>query len=126
MYDAPTYFAWFVLALLSGLAVAIIVWIGSLPKKIAEKRHHPQVDAINALSWFGLLFGGVGWVIAFVWALLRSGPLGHNAESDAMTSPGPMSGRRIDELTKENESLKARVAQLESQLSKTKSAEKDT
>ena len=126
MYDAPTYFAWFVLALLFGLAVAFIVWVGSRPKAIAEKRNHPQVDSINALAWFGLLFGGVGWVIAFVWALLRAGPLGTHAASDSIAPLNPNSDKRIDELTHENRSLKARVAELESKLSKTKGAEKET
>ena len=126
MYDAPTYFAWFVLALLFGLAVAFVVWVGSLPKTIAEKRDHPQVDSINALAWFGLLFGGVGWVIAFVWALLRSGPLGLNSAADSSAPLNPISDKRIAELTHENESLKARVAELESKLSKTKRAEKES
>ncbi len=54
MYDLATYFAWFVLALLFCLAIAMIVAIGSLPKKIATQRHHPQVAAINAASWIGL------------------------------------------------------------------------
>ena len=54
MYDGFTYFAWLVLAILFLVAVAIIVALGSLPKKIATGRNHPQVDAINACSWIGL------------------------------------------------------------------------
>ncbi len=51
-----------------------IVVVGSLPRKIAVQRNHPQVDAINAAGRIGLLLGGVGWVITFVWAMLRTGP----------------------------------------------------
>lgn len=65
-------FAIFVIGLLFVLAVALVVWIGSLPARIARRRHHPQVDAINAMSWLGLLLtGGVGWGLALVWALFR-------------------------------------------------------
>jgi hypothetical protein len=65
-------FAIFVIGLLFVLAVALVVWIGSLPARIARRRQHPQVDAINAMSWLGLLLtGGVGWGLALVWALIR-------------------------------------------------------
>lgn len=72
MVDFATVFAWFVIALIFAIAVAAIVALGSLPKKIAAKRGHPQVDAVNALSWMGLACGGIGWPIAFVWAFWRS------------------------------------------------------
>tara|TARA_A100001391_G_scaffold186139_1_gene155127 strand:+ start:924 stop:1178 length:255 start_codon:yes stop_codon:yes gene_type:complete len=84
MFDFATFFAWFVIALLFCVFVAIIVALGSLPKKIAMKRNHPQVDAINAASWIGLVCGGIGWPIAFVWAFLKSGNAGYNTpENDA-------------------------------------------
>lgn len=78
MIDFATVFAWFVMALLFGVFVTIIVLLGSLPQKIALKRNHPQVEAINAASWIGLACGGLGWPIAFVWAFLRSGSAGHD------------------------------------------------
>ncbi|WP_417847334.1 DUF3302 domain-containing protein [Thalassoglobus sp.] len=54
MNDPLTFFAWLVLAMIFLVIVSTIVAIGSLPKKIAIKRNHPQVDAINAASWIGL------------------------------------------------------------------------
>lgn len=111
MYDMLTYFAWFVLALLFAIAVTFIVWIGSLPGKIAVERKHPQVDAINALSWFGLLLGGVGWVLALVWALLRAEAWGAPAEARA-------GDPRLAELSDENRILHAKVAELEARLSR--------
>ena len=46
--------------------------IGSLPARIARRRQHPQVDAINAMAWLGLILtGGIGWGLALVWALVR-------------------------------------------------------
>ncbi len=102
MVDAATIFAWFVMTVLFLAVVAIIVALGSLPKWIARKRNHPQIDAINAASWLGLLLGGVGWFIAFVWAFVRSGPIG---------SPDAPPGN-----PDETEALRNRVLELEAQL----------
>ena len=110
MYDFATYFAWLVFALLFLALVALVVWLGSLPKKIALKRNHPQVDAINACSWIGLAVAGAGWPIAFVWAFLRSGPVGH--DSSGRDPDLPESGSRPEEIIR----LRDRVAELEHQL----------
>jgi hypothetical protein len=107
MIDGPTYFAWFVMALLFGVTVWLIVMIGSLPKKIALKRNHPQTDAINAASWIGLFLLGAGWPIAFIWAHMRSGPIGSDnldvaADSSKISTIGDQErdqlNRRIEEL----------------------------
>lgn len=106
MYDGFTYFAWFVLAVLFLVMVAIIVALGSLPKKIALSRNHPQVDAINAASWIGLALLGTGWPIAFVWAFLRSGPVGAPASGDLSVS----------DTSNEMNRLRQRIAELEDTL----------
>lgn len=106
--DGATIFAWFVMCLLFVVLVWIIVALGSLPKKIAVRRDHPQVDAINAASWIGLALAGVGWPLAFVWAFLRSGNIGYGLDS----SP--------TQIRDENTRLQQRVAQLESELQELK------
>ena len=113
MFDGATLFAWFVMAFLFLLLVWGIVVVGSLPRKIALHRNHPQVDAINAASWIGLLCGGVGWVIAFVWAFLRTGPIGHGVGTSQPTST-----------QQEIERLRTRLVQLERELEHQK-AQKD-
>ena len=61
--------AGFIILLLLGLLVLwLFVELGSLPGKKAHERNHPQAEAINILGWLGLLLGGVGWVVALVWA----------------------------------------------------------
>ncbi len=87
MYDGPTYFAWFVLTLLFFIVVGLIVWLGSMPRKLALKRNNPQVDAINACSWWGLAFGGIGWMIAFVWAMAKINPEKASGQESASTYP---------------------------------------
>ena len=49
--------------------VWLVIWLGDLPASIAKERNHPQVAAVRAMSWFGLLFtGGIVWIFAIVWA----------------------------------------------------------
>ncbi len=82
MIDGLTIFAWVVLAVSLLAVVTAVVFLGSLPGQIAAKRNHPQLDAINAASWVGLALAGVGWPFAFVWAFLRTGPLGSSAPGE--------------------------------------------
>ncbi len=54
------------------LGVLVVFWmIHVLPEKIAEKRHHPQKDAINTLCLLSLVFGGLLWPIAWIWAYTK-------------------------------------------------------
>jgi len=54
-------------------AVGIVVfWIVHvLPEKIAEKRNHPQTAAITTLCLLSLVFGGLLWPIAWLWAFTK-------------------------------------------------------
>lgn len=63
----------------NGIALAVIVlvpiigivvfWmIHVLPEKIAHKRQHPQQEAIQVLCLLSLVFGGLLWPIAWLWA----------------------------------------------------------
>ena len=64
----------FALLILASLLVAVIVVIavlGALPGRIARQRGHPQADAIAVAGWMGLLFFGVLWPLALIWAYLR-------------------------------------------------------
>lgn len=61
----------FILVALGFLGLWILLWLGGLPGKTAAQRNHPQADAINILGWVGLVFGGVGWVVALTWAYIK-------------------------------------------------------
>lgn len=43
-------------------------YVNITPERIARKRRHPQLPAINALIMMSSLFGGLLWPIAKVWA----------------------------------------------------------
>jgi hypothetical protein len=58
------------------IAVVVLFWmVHVLPEKVAEKRHHPQLAAITTLCLLSLVFGGLLWPIAWLWAYTR--PIGY-------------------------------------------------
>ncbi len=60
--------AWVVLLLVPIAGIYLFWMVHILPEKVAEKRHHPQKDAIKTLCLLSLLFGGLLWPIAWLWA----------------------------------------------------------
>jgi hypothetical protein len=69
--DALDIFAFVVFGIIIVAAVVIVVFLGSLPGKIAQQRGHPQAAAINVAGWLGLATGGLLWPIALIWAFLK-------------------------------------------------------
>ena len=58
------------------LAVIALFWlVHVLPEKIAERRHHPQQTAIKTLCLLSLVFGGLLWPLAWLWAYTK--PIGY-------------------------------------------------
>ena len=58
------------------IVVIVLFWIVHvLPEKIAHNRHHPQKDAITTLCLLSLVFGGLLWPIAWIWAYTK--PVGY-------------------------------------------------
>ena len=56
--------------------VIVLFWVVHvLPEKIAHKRHHPQQEAITTLCLLSLVFGGLLWPIAWLWAYTK--PIGY-------------------------------------------------
>ena len=52
--------------------VIVLFWIVHvLPEKIAHKRHHPQTEAITTLCLLSLVFGGLLWPLAWIWAFTK-------------------------------------------------------
>jgi len=75
MDAAATYIAWFVICLVPIGGIALFWLVHVLPEKIAEKRHHPQKQAIHTLCLLSLVFGGMLWPLAWLWAYMR--PVGY-------------------------------------------------
>ena len=64
-------FALIVLLVLVGTVLWLVVFLARWPGQIAEKREHPQADAIRVAGWLGILTFGILWPLAFIWAHTR-------------------------------------------------------
>ncbi|MDN3921068.1 DUF3302 domain-containing protein [Roseateles violae] len=58
------------------VVVIVVFWVVHvMPEKIAHKRHHPQTAAITTLCLLSLVFGGLLWPLAWLWAYTK--PVAH-------------------------------------------------
>ena len=71
MDKAAMYIAWFVIIMVPIGGVVLFWLVHVLPEKIAHKRHHPQRDAIQTLCLLSLVFGGLLWPLAWLWAYTK-------------------------------------------------------
>ncbi|HET7096325.1 MAG TPA: DUF3302 domain-containing protein [Casimicrobiaceae bacterium] len=54
------------------VVVIVVFWLlHVMPERLAEKRHHPQTAAIQTLCLLSLVFGGLLWPIAWIWAFTK-------------------------------------------------------
>jgi CBS domain containing-hemolysin-like protein len=63
--------AWVVIVIVPVIGIVVFWLVHVLPEKIAHKRHHPQTAAIQTLCLLSLVFGGLLWPIAWLWAYTR-------------------------------------------------------
>jgi uncharacterized protein DUF3302 len=71
MDTVAMYAAWFVILVVPIIGIGIFLAIHVIPEKIAEKTHHPQQNAIKTLCFLSLVFGGMLWPLAWLWAFTR-------------------------------------------------------
>ena len=65
---------WIAIIVLIVVPVVVIVafWlVHVLPERLAEQRHHPQTAAIQTLCLLSLVFGGLLWPLAWIWAFTK-------------------------------------------------------
>src|SRR6266850_1169374 len=89
--------ALFVIFLVPVVLIVLFWMVHILPEKIAHARHHPQLDAIRTLCLLSLVFGGLLWPIAWIWAYTK--PVFHKLAYDTDVHP-EASGYNGDEPTK--------------------------
>jgi CBS domain containing-hemolysin-like protein len=63
--------SWVVIILAPTIGIALFWFVHVMPEKIAEKRKHPQAKAIQVLCLLSLVFGGLLWPIAWLWAYTK-------------------------------------------------------
>jgi hypothetical protein len=69
------YLAIFVLLVVPAGLIVLFWLVHVMPEKIAHQRHHPQFEAIRTLCLLSLVFGGILWPLAWLWAYTK--PVGY-------------------------------------------------
>jgi CBS domain containing-hemolysin-like protein len=109
--------SWVALVIAPIIGIAIFWLVHIMPEKIAHKRQHPQTRLIQCLCLMSLVFGGILWPLA--WILAYSKPvlhkLAYGTDVDESLAHDDH-GEAETEETSEVEQLRARVAQLERQI----------
>ena len=63
--------SWIVLVVVPVVGIAVFWLVHILPEKIAEQKKHPQAKAIQVLCLLSLVFGGLLWPLAWLWAYTK-------------------------------------------------------
>jgi CBS domain containing-hemolysin-like protein len=117
--------AWVVLFVAPIVGIAVFLLIHILPEKIAERKQHPQVKAIQCLCLLSLAFGGMLWPIAWLWAYTKpvlhqlaygTDRVAHGEEQHAQPSPDNGDAEELKQ-------LRQRIAELETKLAGRSAAE---
>jgi hypothetical protein len=69
--SAANVMSWIILMIVPIIVIVLFWMVHVLPEKIAHKRHHPQTQAIQTLCLLSLVFGGLLWPIAWLWAFTK-------------------------------------------------------
>src|SRR6187431_2342950 len=108
--------AWVVLIIAPIIGITVFWLVHILPEKIAHKKKHPQTHAIQCLCLLSLVFGGLLWPIAWLWAYSK--PVLHKlAYGTDVDESLAGHGAEAKEEGTEVENPRARVAGVESKLS---------
>ena len=106
--------AWFAFIIVPPVLIVAFLAVHIIPEKVAERRHHPQLGAIKCLCFLSLVFGGLLWPIAWLWAYSK--PVFHKMAygTDVDHSHEKPIGK--ESAIKELEQLRARAAELEAEI----------
>ncbi|MBV8325446.1 DUF3302 domain-containing protein [Chryseobacterium sp.] len=60
--------SWLILLVLPVAGIYLFWKVHIYPEKVAEKKNHPQLKAIKSMCLLSLVFGGLLWPVALIWA----------------------------------------------------------
>lgn len=63
--------SWVAVTVMPVVAIYLFWKIHVLPEVVAERRHHPKAEAIKVLCLLSLVFGGLLWPLAWLWAYMK-------------------------------------------------------
>jgi hypothetical protein len=105
------YIAIFALTFVPVALITVFWMVHVLPEKIAHKRHHPQLEAIKTLCLLSLVFGGLLWPIAWLWAYTK--PVGYKLAYGTDKHPDYFTEHGVAQPDVVTTDLRQRVAALE-------------
>jgi len=115
--------SWVVLVLVPVVGITAFWLVHILPEKVAEQKRHPQAKAIQVLCLLSLVFGGLLWPLAWLWAYSKpvmyklaygTDVVDHGHDNGATAAPAADApGAAHEEMTR----LRERLAHLEAQAS---------
>jgi CBS domain containing-hemolysin-like protein len=111
--------SWVAIVIAPIIGIVLFWLVHILPEKIAHKRKHPQTRLIQCLCLMSLVFGGILWPLA--WILAYSKPVLHKLAygtdvDESLAHDDHDHADAVTEETSEVEKLRARIAQLERQI----------
>ncbi len=120
--------SWLVLVLVPIVGIVAFWLVHILPEKIAEKKKHPQTHAIQCLCLMSLVFGGLLWPLAWLWAYSKpvfykmaygtdiDESIGHGKKEKTKGDAKAGTKTTISAESNEVEKLRSRIAELEAQV----------
>jgi hypothetical protein len=110
---------WVVLVVAPVVGITVFLLVHILPEKIAEKKKHPQTDAIKTLCLLSLVFGGMLWPLAWLWAYSKpvmyklaygTDKLEHGHDDAAVPSESTSDVEELKRLRKQVSELESKLA----------------
>jgi hypothetical protein len=94
------------------VVLIVLFWlVHIMPEKIAHQRHHPQFEAIRTLCLLSLVFGGLLWPLAWLWAYTK--PVGYKLAYGTDKHPDYFKEHGLPEPENAADDIRQRVAALE-------------
>ena len=106
--------AWFAFIIVPPVLIVAFLAVHIIPEKVAEKRRHPQLGAIKCLCFLSLVFGGLLWPIAWLWAYSK--PVLHKMAYGTDVDDSHQKPAQRKSAINELEQLRVRVAELEAEI----------
>jgi hypothetical protein len=107
------FLATFVIFVVPVVLIVLFWMVHVLPEKIAHKRHHPQFEAIRTLCLLSLVFGGLLWPFAWLWAYTK--PVGYKLAYGTDKGPEYFKEHGLPEPDSAAVDIRQRVAALQEQ-----------
>ena len=114
MEDAVAgYLAIFIIFFVPVVLIVLFWLVHILPEQIAHKKHHPQFEAIRTLCLLSLVFGGLLWPLAWIWAYTK--PVGYKLAYGTDKHPDYYKEHGLPEPEVATADLRQRMLDLEGQ-----------